>query len=178
MVEALARVPVPIVYPASADKIGLLGRDAMDVVIVYSLIEAGRSGTAWLINSRTPDDIPPSSIEVTAEAFLRACAYAQSVLPKLRTGVAEHDQKDAELIEKIRAAVAFARSHATNGSSPGSRSSGLPSVLFAATKRALWRLIAVRSFYNLAAGGLRYGLRTLHALALARFDTVSCQRVK
>lgn len=104
MVEALARVPVPIIYPASADKIGLLGQDAMDVVIVYSLIEVGRSGTAWLINSRTPDDIPPSSIEATAEAFLRACTYAQSVLPKLRTGVAEHDQKGAELIENIRAA--------------------------------------------------------------------------
>ncbi len=103
MVESLARVPAPIVYPASANKIGLLGPDAMDVVIVYSLIELGQSGTASLISSRTPDDIAPSTVEAVAGVFLHACTYAQSVLPKLRTGVAEHDQKDAEFIDRIKA---------------------------------------------------------------------------
>jgi len=106
MLQSLASVPAPMVYPATADKIGLLGQDAMDVVIVYSLIESGRGGTTALINSRDPDNITPSTVAATAGAFLSACAYAQSVLPKLRTGVPEHDQKDAALIERIRAATA------------------------------------------------------------------------
>ncbi len=109
MVESLARVPAPIVYPANVDKIGLLGSDAMDVVIVYSLIELGRSGTASLINSREPDDISPATVEMTAGVFLHACTYALSVLPKLRTGVAEHDQKDAELIRRIQMVAAAGR---------------------------------------------------------------------
>jgi hypothetical protein len=104
MVQSLGIVPAPMIYPASADKIGLLGQGAMDVVIVYSLIEIGRGGTASLINSRDPDNITPNTIEATAVAFLNACAYAQSVLPKLKTGVPAHDQKDAELVQKIRAA--------------------------------------------------------------------------
>ena len=95
-----------MVYPATADKIGLLGQGAMDVVIVYSLIESGRGGTTALINSRDPDNITPSTIAATAGAFLSGCAYAQTVLPKLRTGVPEHDQKDAQLIESIKAATA------------------------------------------------------------------------
>lgn len=43
--------------------------------------------------------------------------YAQSVLPKLKTGVVAHDQKDAELIDRINAAIGAARglehAHAT-----------------------------------------------------------------
>jgi hypothetical protein len=106
MLQSLASVPAPMVYPATADKIGLLGQDAMDVVIVYSLIETGRGGTAALINCRDPDNITPSTVVATAGAFLTACAYARSVLPKLRTGVPDHDQKDAALIERIAAAMA------------------------------------------------------------------------
>jgi hypothetical protein len=106
MLQSLASVPAPMVYPATAGKIGLLGQDAMDVVIVYSLIESGRSGTSALINSRDPDNITPSTIAATAGMFLAACMYAQSVLSKLRTGVPEHDQKDAALIERIRAETA------------------------------------------------------------------------
>jgi hypothetical protein len=117
IVESYARVPAAIVYPANADKIGLLGADAMDVVIVYSLIELGRSGTASLINSRTPDNISANTVEMTGGVFLSACAYAQSVLPKLKTGVVAHDQKDAELIDRIKAAIGAARglehAHAT-----------------------------------------------------------------
>jgi hypothetical protein len=106
MVESLVQVPAPIVYSASAAKIGLLGQDAMDVVIVYSLIEIGRSAATRLItSSRAPDDISAETVEATGTAFLTACRYARSVLPKLRTGVAEHDQKDAELIRRINEAI-------------------------------------------------------------------------
>jgi hypothetical protein len=105
MVQSLATVPPPIIYPSVADKIGLLGHDAMDVVIIYSLIDTGRGGVASLVNSRTPDDLTPGSLKITGDVFLNACAYAQSVLPKFTTGVAAHDEKDAALIENIGKAV-------------------------------------------------------------------------
>ncbi len=105
MVENYARLPVPMVYPATAGKIGLLGDDAMGVVIVYSLIELGRSGIVSLMNSRAPDNIPPDIVAASANPFLTACEYALSILPKLKTGVAAHDQKDAELIDRIKAAT-------------------------------------------------------------------------
>jgi hypothetical protein len=106
VVDSYGRVPVPFVYPATADKIGLLGDDAMGVVIVYSLFELGRSGVASLINSRDPDNISPETVAAAGIPFLAACEYALSVLPKLKTGVAAHDQEDAKLIAKIRADTA------------------------------------------------------------------------
>ena len=102
MVESLSRVPAPIVYPANAHKIGLLEKDAMDVVIVYGLLDIARDGVARVITTyRTPDDISPKVVLKTAEAFLEACKYARGVLPKLRTGVASHDDRDAELLQII-----------------------------------------------------------------------------
>lgn len=105
MVESYARVPTPMVYPAVADKIGLLGDDAMGVVIIYSLIELGRSGIVSLINSRDPDNISPDTVAASAIPFLTACRYALLLLPNLKTGVTAHDQHDAALIENIRAAT-------------------------------------------------------------------------
>lgn len=106
MVESLSRVPVPIVYPANAHKIGLLEGDAMDVVIVYGLFDIARDGVARVITSyRTPNDVSPEVVLKMAEAFLEACKYATNVLPKLRTGVPSHDDRDAELLQKISAAA-------------------------------------------------------------------------
>jgi hypothetical protein len=106
MVESLSRTRVPIVYPANAHKIGLLEEDAMDVVIVYDLLDTARDGASRLITSyRTPDDISPSVVLMTAAAFLEACKAARNVLPKLRTGVPSHDDRDAELLQKISAAA-------------------------------------------------------------------------
>jgi len=99
MVESLSRMPVPIDYPANAHKIGLLEEDAMDVVIVYGLLDTARDGAARLITTyRTPDDISASVVLKTGEVFLEACKY---VLPKLRTGVATHDDRDALQIKAI-----------------------------------------------------------------------------
>jgi hypothetical protein len=105
MVESLSRMPVPIVYPANAHKIGLLEGDAMDVVIVYGLLEIARDSVGRLMTYRTPDDISAEVALKTAEAFLEACKYARSVLPRLRTGVAAHDDRDAELLQRINAAA-------------------------------------------------------------------------
>ena len=77
----------------------------MGVVIEYSLFELGRSGTMSLINSRDPNNISPHTVAASVIPFLTACEYALSVLPKLKTGVAAHDQHDAALMEKIKQAV-------------------------------------------------------------------------
>ena len=107
MLESLSRMPAPIVYPSNAHKIGLLEKDAMDVVIVYGLLDIARDGAARLITTyRTPDDISPKVVLKTAEAFLEACKYARSVFPKLRTGVASHDDRDAEFLQIIDTAAA------------------------------------------------------------------------
>ncbi len=107
MLESLSQMHVPIVYPANAHKIGLLEKDAMDVVIVYGLLGVARDGVARLITSyRTPDDISPNVVLETAAAFLEACKYARSVLPRLRTGVASHDDRDVELLRRIEEATA------------------------------------------------------------------------
>lgn len=121
MVESLSRMPAPIVYPANAHKIGLLEKDAMDVVIVYGLLDIARDGVARLITTyRTPDNISPNVVLMTATAFLEACSYARSVLPKLRTGVASHDDRDGLLIQAITEAasvreLARARDPASQG---------------------------------------------------------------
>ncbi len=104
MVESLSRMPAPIVYPANAHKIGLLEKDAMDVVIVYGLLDIARDGVARLIRSYgTPHDVSPKVVLKTAEAFLEACKYARGILPKLRIGVASHDDRDVELLQIINA---------------------------------------------------------------------------
>ena len=99
--RVLSVFPVPIVYPAVADRISLLNGEAIDVVIVYQLIDIARDGAGQLLRHRTPDDIPFASVGVIAEAFLQACLYARGVLPKLRTGMPLHDGRDAELIRQI-----------------------------------------------------------------------------
>src|ERR1700722_3908782 len=80
MVESLSPMPVPTVYPANAHKIGLLEKDAMDVVIVYGLLDVARDGVARLITSyRTPDNISTNVVLMTAAVFLEACKCARSV---------------------------------------------------------------------------------------------------
>lgn len=107
MVESLSRMPVPVVYPANAHKIGLLEEDAMDLVIIYGLLDIACDGATRLITTyRPPDDITPIVVLKTAEAFLETCKYARGVLPKVRTGVPSHDDRDAEVIRRISAAVA------------------------------------------------------------------------
>ncbi|HLI12836.1 MAG TPA: hypothetical protein VKY65_14685 [Alphaproteobacteria bacterium] len=107
MMESLSRMPAPIVYPANVHKVRLLEKGAMDGVIVYGLLDIARDCVTRLITTyRTPDDISPKVVLKTAAAFLEACKYARIVLPKLRTGVASHDDRDAELLQIISTATA------------------------------------------------------------------------
>lgn len=105
VVESYVRIPTPVVYPANADKIGLLGPDAMDVVIFYSLMETCRGAVTSLMNSRDPDNISPAVVAATAEAFIRACVHAQALLPRLKTEIADIDRKDQKLIGEINKVV-------------------------------------------------------------------------
>jgi hypothetical protein len=105
MVESKSRMAAPIIYPANAGKIGLLGAGAMDVVIVYDLLEIARDGAARLMTFRTPDDISPAVVYGVAQTFLAACSHARGVLPKLRTGDPSRDAKDGALIQQINAAI-------------------------------------------------------------------------
>ena len=119
MVESLSRMPVPIIYTANAGKIGLLEGDAMNVVIVHTLLESAGDAAARLsaadaaprqmTNYKTPDDLAPAVVLSTADAFLTACEHAREVLPKLRTGDASRDAKDKALIQQIDAALAGRR---------------------------------------------------------------------
>jgi hypothetical protein len=106
MLESSVGIPLPVVYPALADRISLLRDEAMDVIIVYQLVEIAREGTRKLINSRVPDDISRVNVAAVAEAFLIACSYSKSLLPRLATGIADHDRKDEGVIKNITEAQA------------------------------------------------------------------------
>ena len=105
MIESSFGIPVPIVYPAVADRIAFLGDEAMGVVIIYQLIEIAREGAGQLIRHRTPDDLPIANIGLVSDIFLNACAQARDVLPRLKTGVDSHDEKDDKLIAMINEAT-------------------------------------------------------------------------
>lgn len=105
MVESLSRTVAPTIYLAKADKIGLLEDEAMDVLLIYTLLEAARDRVDRLNIYRTPDPIDPYIVLIAAEGFLEACRYARVVLPRFRTGDPSHDAKDEALIQNINAAV-------------------------------------------------------------------------
>ncbi len=104
-VESFSHMPTPVVYPATADKIGLLGESAMDVVSFYGVIEVLRTKANELQRYRTPDDISATVIAALGDGFLMACESALPILSKLKTGVGAHDGKDAELIQLIKTAM-------------------------------------------------------------------------
>jgi hypothetical protein len=108
MVESLSRVPDPVIYPGSASKIGLLENDTMDVVIVYNLFDIARASAAQLMRYRTSDNITPMNVAGVAAAFLQVCIYARDILPRFRTGVALHDDRDMELFGRINEAAVSA----------------------------------------------------------------------
>jgi hypothetical protein len=102
MIESYSRMPAAVVYPGIATRIGLLdGEAAMDVVIIYNLLDVAKEGAAQLMRYRTPENISADTVATVASAFLKACMYAETVLPKLKTGVGRHDDIDAKLLGEI-----------------------------------------------------------------------------
>jgi hypothetical protein len=109
VVRYLSRLPTPIIYPANADKIGLLGSDAMGVVIVYSLVELARQAAEDLERDRDADNLSPASVAAVAGTLLDACDQARDVLRRLPTGDLRFDERDRELFQAILAAVNMRR---------------------------------------------------------------------
>jgi hypothetical protein len=105
-VESLSQMPMPVVFPATAHKIGLLGATAMDLVGFYGVIEVVVAKANELQRYRTPDDISVPVIAGVAEGFLMACKAGLPLLSKLKTGVVAEDAKDAELTKLIEAVAA------------------------------------------------------------------------
>lgn len=101
MIESSVIMPAPIVYPAVADRISVLGADATESIIVYQLVEIAREGAAQLVRYRTPDDVSRTAVAATAQAFLVACQYSRNVLPRVKTGFADHDEKDRDVVREI-----------------------------------------------------------------------------
>lgn len=103
--ESFSHMPTPLVYQATAGKIGLLGESAMDVVSFYGVIEVLCAKANELQRCRTPDDISAQVIAGLGDGFLTACKTGIPILSKLKTGVRIHDGRDAELIQLIEAAL-------------------------------------------------------------------------
>jgi hypothetical protein len=101
VIENLVILQKPVIYPASANKIGLLGAQAMDIVATYGLLQAVRDSIARLQRHRTPDNIASILVASTAGALVRVCIEGAAVLPNLKTEVPHIDERDDALIQLI-----------------------------------------------------------------------------
>ncbi len=101
MIERLVHLPEPVIFRACADKVGMLGPQAMDVTIFYSQLELVRAGIQKLLHDRTPDSIQPLPVATTAQALMSMAEYGRGVLPSMKTNVTQIDSRDATLIETI-----------------------------------------------------------------------------
>lgn len=99
MMESLVILPQPVIYPASADKIGLLGPEAMDVVQMYGLLWAVGDSVSRLQKRTAP--VANILVASTADALITVCTQGAAVLPRLKTEVAHIDTKDADLVRMI-----------------------------------------------------------------------------
>lgn len=87
------------VFRRAADRIGLLDAQAMEVVIVYDLMDGMRNAIERL--AKGPPPIPPVRVAAVANYLMELCKRAQIVLPKVKTSIPAVDDKDAALINQI-----------------------------------------------------------------------------
>ena len=106
-VELRLLIPRALGVHGSLTKLGSKTDGPITAKMVESL---SRMPVARIITTyRTPDDIHRDVVLVMATAFLEVCNYSRSVLPKFRTGVASHDDRDNELLSKIEASIAASK---------------------------------------------------------------------
>jgi hypothetical protein len=100
-IENLGFLPEPIIYRASANKIGLLDAQAMDVVTIYLQAEIVRGGIERLLRHGSPHNIPHHLIAGVAHHLMTICKTGQTILPRLKTNIPEIDGRDAALFDLI-----------------------------------------------------------------------------
>jgi hypothetical protein len=101
MVQSYAHFQDALIFPAVADKIGLLGSDAIEVLIFYNSIDAVRRGISQLANYRTPDDISPNVVAGTTNCLTPALRQGSAVIAALKIDDARTQERD----EKLRAEI-------------------------------------------------------------------------
>lgn len=106
MVESSVNIPLPLVLPSVGDKISRLEYEAIDVLGFFQLVDIGRASVEQLLGDRTPDNLSLVRVAATTEAFLVAVEYAVAILPRLRTGRVEIDNKDDALARQVAEARA------------------------------------------------------------------------
>jgi hypothetical protein len=111
ILQYTAELPIPIIYRANANRIGLLGPDAMRVVAIYNFIEIARSGITPL--ARAAVKLPSTYLIAVANPLLSACQQSVPVLQKFRIGDPAYDEIDKKLISEINAASREAAKAAT-----------------------------------------------------------------
>jgi hypothetical protein len=108
--QIVGGLSTPIVFPACASKIGLLGSDAMEIVVIYSFIEIARGGVTSL--ERVAAELPLNVLVTVADPLLRACERTKIILKNFQTGNPAYDQLDNVFIELIDTALRDAASAA------------------------------------------------------------------
>ncbi len=98
-IENVVRFPDPIIYPAIAGRLGLLGDVAYQVVYFFSCIAMASQGVERMRRSSEPTFHPQNAVDV-AGALLVAATASVPILPLLRVGVVD-DKADAGFIKEL-----------------------------------------------------------------------------
>jgi hypothetical protein len=101
MLESYGYFPQPVIFPAVADRIGLLGLAAMDIVIIYRGLEIVRDAKDQLLQHRTPDNLPVPNIAGLAEQLMTICSRVRVVLNALPMGDRKTEERDNELLNAV-----------------------------------------------------------------------------
>lgn len=101
MVENCTHFQTPLILPAVADKIGLLGPQAMQVLIFYNVMQTVQRGLARIPGFREPDDIAPVVVAGTANNLVPALEHGCRIIADLKTKDPITDERDPVLVSQI-----------------------------------------------------------------------------
>jgi hypothetical protein len=101
MIEHLSHLSPPVVYMASASKVGMLGYNLIPLMQFYALLRAASDAVQRIMQYRTPDDVSSVVVAGLAESFLAPCQLAAPLLLNFRTGVPQYDDQDEHLATLI-----------------------------------------------------------------------------
>jgi len=106
MVQSCAHFQDALIFPSVADKVGLLGSEAMELLVFYNLIETVRRAVSNLENFRTPDNISPLVVAATVSSLVAVLRKGCVIIAVLKTGDNRIEERDQTLTNEIDAATA------------------------------------------------------------------------